>query len=128
MSDLTKIAAKELPARRRSKLEPYLMDLRRLQNDGYSLEQLSGFLKEIGIEVSRQTIHDFLKRRESVTASNTEEENKNKTPGKSNLTEKFKPIEKIESKISEAPAVKDVQTNYDLSLSSEVYDSFRKKE
>ena len=66
MSDLTKIAAQAQPARRRSKLEPYLNDLRRLQQQGYSLEQLKEFLGQIGVVVSRQTIYDFLKRREAM--------------------------------------------------------------
>lgn len=68
MSDLAKIAASQKPAKRRSKLEPYLEDLRKLQNDGYSLEQMKTFLAEIGVIVSRQSIYDFLKRRESVAA------------------------------------------------------------
>lgn len=66
MSELTKIAASQTPYRRRSKLDPHLADLRRLQNEGFSLAQLKVFLTEIGVSVSRQSIYDFLKRRESV--------------------------------------------------------------
>lgn len=65
-SELTKIAAGQTPAKRRSKLDPHLADLRRLQSEGYSLAQLKTFLGEIGVTVSRQSIYDFLKRRESV--------------------------------------------------------------
>lgn len=84
MSELTKIAASQTPYRRRSKLDPHLADLRRLQNDGFSLAQLRAFLMEIGVSVSRQSIYDFLKRRESVTLMTEkniqEQQDKNKSP------------------------------------------------
>lgn len=37
-----------------------------VQKQGYSFEQIRGFLAKMNITVSRQTIHDFIKRREAV--------------------------------------------------------------
>lgn len=71
MTELQRLAASQPPQRRNSKLDPYLDDLRSLQEQGYSLEQLRTFLKQIGIEVAKQTIYDFLKRRENVKATKT---------------------------------------------------------
>lgn len=72
MSELMKIAAAEQPAKRKSKLDPHLADLRRLQEEGYSLDQMRELLKKIGIEVTRQSIYDFLKRRRSTVLSKNE--------------------------------------------------------
>jgi len=71
MTELQRLAASQPPQRRNSKLDPYLDDLRSLQEQGYSLEQLRTFLKQIGIEVAKQTIYDFLKRRENVKTAKT---------------------------------------------------------
>lgn len=63
MSELLKIAAQERPSRNRSRLDPYLLDLRKLKSDGYSFEQLRIFLSRLGVTVSRQTIQEYLIRR-----------------------------------------------------------------
>lgn len=63
VSELMKLAAKSRPRKRNSKLDPYLDELRELQSQGYSLAQMEEFLAQINVTVSRQTIHDFLKRR-----------------------------------------------------------------
>lgn len=66
MSDLLKLAAAQRPARHtRSRMDPYLADMRRLQAEGYSLEQLRAFLAQVGVKVARQTIQEFLSRRET---------------------------------------------------------------
>lgn len=64
MSDLLKLAAKQKPARRRrSALDPYLNDLRKLKAEDYTLEQMVEMLAKLGVEVTKQGVHDFLKRR-----------------------------------------------------------------
>lgn len=68
VSDLLKLAAKEKPSRqRRSALDPYLNDLRKLQGQGYTLEQLVEMLAKLGVVVTKQGVHDFLKRRAETT-------------------------------------------------------------
>lgn len=64
MSELLEIAGKARPSRNRSRLDPYLLDLRKLKSKGYSFAQLSAFLAELGVTVSRQTIAEYLVRRE----------------------------------------------------------------
>lgn len=66
MSELLRLAAASQPKNRNSVLDPYLDEIRDLQEQGYSLEQIRGFLAQMNIKVSRQTIHDFIKRRETV--------------------------------------------------------------
>jgi DNA-binding transcriptional MerR regulator len=66
MSELIRLAAASQPKNRNSVLDPYLHEIRELQEQGYSLEQIRGFLAQMNITVSRQTIHDFIKRRETV--------------------------------------------------------------
>lgn len=68
MSDLLKLAAKQKPARqRRSALDPHLNDLRKLKEQGYTLEQMVEMLAKLGVVVTKQGIHDFLKRRAETT-------------------------------------------------------------
>ncbi len=92
MSELTKIAASQTPYNRRSRLDPHLADLRRLQSEGFSLAQLKEFLKEIGVTVSRQSIYDFLKRRESVTTvvEKNNQKQQDKRPATPDLTDEKK--------------------------------------
>ena len=67
MSELLEIAAKARPSRNRSRLDPYLLDLRKLKSEGYSFAQLQGFLAELGVTASRQTIQEYLIRRDPET-------------------------------------------------------------
>lgn len=68
MSDLLKLAAKQKPARqRRSALDPYLKDLQKLKGQGYTLDQLVEMLATLGVVVTKQGVHDFLKRRAETT-------------------------------------------------------------
>lgn len=68
VSNLLKLAAKKKPARqRRSALDPYLNDLRKLKDQGYTLDQLVDMLATLGVVVTKQGIHDFLKRRAETT-------------------------------------------------------------
>lgn len=70
MSELLKLAAKQKPVRqRRSRLDPYLSDLRKLQEQGYTLEQMTGMLAKLGVEVTKQGLSDFLKRRAETPAN-----------------------------------------------------------
>jgi protein subunit release factor A len=81
VSALMKLAAKTRPRKRNSKLDPYLYELRELQSQGYSLAQMEEFLGQINVVVSRQTIHDFLKRRaktQQITNTNKETTKDNK--------------------------------------------------
>ena len=66
MSELIRLAAASQPKNRNSVLDPYLDEIRDLQEQGYSLEQIRGFLAQMNVTVSRQTIHDFIKRRANV--------------------------------------------------------------
>ena len=64
MSKLLKLAAKERPARlRRSKLDPHLEDLKELKSRGFTLDQMVELLEKLNVKVSKQGLHDFLKRR-----------------------------------------------------------------
>lgn len=65
MSELAKLAAKIKPVRhRRSKLDPYLVDLPKLRKQGYTLKQCVDLLEQLNVYVTIQTIHNFLKKHE----------------------------------------------------------------
>jgi hypothetical protein len=53
----------ELPAGKRSKLEPFLTELQGLYARGYSLKQMSRFLSANGILVTPGAVSVFLRRR-----------------------------------------------------------------
>lgn len=65
MSDLLKLAAKKKPGRhRRSVLDPYAADLKKLREQGYTLDQIEKMLASLGVDVTKQAIHGFLKKQE----------------------------------------------------------------
>jgi len=65
VTDLLKLAAKKKPGRqRRSVLDPYAADLKNLKGQGYTLEQLVEMLASLGVDVTKQAIHGFLKKQE----------------------------------------------------------------
>lgn len=69
MSDLLKLAAKKKPGRqRRSVLDPYSADLKKLRGQGYTLEQLVEMLAALGVDVTKQAVHGFLKKQEKSEA------------------------------------------------------------
>lgn len=64
VTELLKLASSVSPTRRkRSSLDEYEDDLRKLRNDGYTLAQISKMLSDLGVNITPQGIHDFLKRR-----------------------------------------------------------------
>lgn len=69
MSDLLKLAAKKKPGRqRRSALDPYAADLKKLKGQGYTLKQLAEMLATLGVDVTEQAVHGFLKKQEESEA------------------------------------------------------------
>ncbi|MBN3780476.1 hypothetical protein G3O06_23465 [Burkholderia sp. Ac-20345] len=50
------------PAGRKSKLAPYLIDIRALRDGGYSLQQVLSFLKANGVEISLRGLTAYLAR------------------------------------------------------------------
>ncbi len=113
MSELTKIAASQTPYNRRSRLDPHLADLRRLQSEGFSLAQLKEFLKEIGVTVSRQSIYDFLKRRESATTevANNNQKKQDKSLATPDLIDEKEEIEKPTEELIRPPGISDGEWN-----------------
>lgn len=64
MSELLKLAAKTKPGRqRRSVLDPYSADLLKLREKGYTLEQMVEMLADLGVVVTKQAVHGFLKKK-----------------------------------------------------------------
>lgn len=135
MSELMKIAAAEQPAKRKSKLDPHLADLRRLQEEGYSLDQMRELLKKIGIEVTRQSIYDFLKRRRSTAPAKTEGVATETTDGLNSKgvipkpATKAKPDKALDVNSADVKTkLQDLPLNPDLSLSEDFYETFKKKD
>ncbi|WP_321874506.1 hypothetical protein [Burkholderia ubonensis] len=50
------------PAGRKSKLAPYLIDIRALRDNGYSLQQVLVYLKANGVEISLRGLTAYLAR------------------------------------------------------------------
>ncbi|WP_155688202.1 hypothetical protein [Burkholderia stagnalis] len=50
------------PAGRKSKLAPYLIDIRALRDNGYSLQQVLAYLKSNGVEISLRGLTAYLAR------------------------------------------------------------------
>jgi len=57
------------PKGRRSRLAPYLGDIRKLRNDGYTLEQIREFLALNQISISIRGLTAYLQRQEKIPAS-----------------------------------------------------------
>lgn len=53
------------PASRRSKLAPWLADIRKLRANGYTLEQVREFLSQNGVEISIAGVSAYVKRMEA---------------------------------------------------------------
>ncbi|MGZ4992662.1 MAG: hypothetical protein ACXV79_00715 [Methylobacter sp.] len=126
MTDLMKLAESIKPKKRNSILDPYLAELRVLKEKGYSLEQMRILLAELNVNVSRQTIYDFLKRREKVVTENKEASPQSITPksntkqkpqqseNKGESTDNNKPVKK-----SGMPFVKKVEIDLDEFMNPE---------
>lgn len=104
ISELMKLAAKSRPRKRNSKLDPYLDELRELQSQGYSLAQMEEFLSQINVTVSRQTIHDFLKRRANTPQASNSSNSKKEINGRQTENQKQ---EESTTKKTEAGALTD---------------------
>ncbi|WP_124678920.1 hypothetical protein [Burkholderia cenocepacia] len=62
------------PAGRKSKLAPFLIDIRALRDNGYSLQQVLEYLKANGVEISLRGLTAYLARHkndEPTTSSET---------------------------------------------------------
>ena len=53
------------PASRRSKLAPWLADIRKLRANGYTLEQVREFLAKNGVEITIAGVSAYVKRMEA---------------------------------------------------------------
>ena len=109
VSELMKLAAKSRPRKRNSKLDPYLDELRELQSQGYSLAQMEEFLAQINVTVSRQTIHDFLKRRANTPQVNKPKKESNEQKTKNTVDSQNITTPKSEKK--ENPFANKIQQN-----------------
>ncbi|MDT4292332.1 hypothetical protein RO575_22430 [Methylomonas sp. MO1] len=63
------------PATRRSKLEPYLDDLRHLRELGYTLSQMQSYLAGKEVHATIQTISAYLKKRDGQQLSKKPDQN-----------------------------------------------------
>lgn len=61
----------------RSKLDKFIHEIFDLQGKGYTLDQMLSFLKMNDVEVSKSTLHHFIKTR-SATYKNNEQKQLNK--------------------------------------------------
>jgi hypothetical protein len=87
MSDLIQLAKSVKPKKQNSILDPFLNDLKELQKQGYSLQQMRMLLAQLDIAVSRQTISEFLRRREKAVNKNPASIPPSVTPKKENAVE-----------------------------------------
>jgi hypothetical protein len=90
--ELEEFLSRVKPATRRSKLEPYLNDLRRLRELGYTLSQMQSYLAAKEIHATIQTISAYLKKKDEVQPS--------KNPGHE---VKPQPPERLTTSIEETP-------------------------
>ena len=68
--DIEEYKQQTRPSRWRSKLDPFRAEILSLQGDGYSLAQVAEWLKSAHqIEVSRQAIGEFIRRRAPAKAA-----------------------------------------------------------
>lgn len=70
--DLDEYKQQTRPSRWRSKLDPFRAEILSLHSDGYSLAQIAEWLKSAHqIEVSRQAIGEFIRRRAAAPTNAT---------------------------------------------------------
>lgn len=69
--ELDKFKAQVTPAKRRSKLDKFLKEIFTLREDGYTLQQICEFLEANGTKVSRQSLHEFIQRRQGSLPKDT---------------------------------------------------------
>lgn len=61
--DISEFKKKNIPGKKRSKLEPYIAEIIDLQNSDFTLKQICEFLKLKGVTVTIPTLHNWIKRR-----------------------------------------------------------------